>query len=62
MQEDYTTMVRVSQMTEDQIELLPGLTWLQKAKLWVALENRRLDHFYARSHSGLADILRILNK
>nr|CAB3262599.1 uncharacterized protein LOC100180752 [Phallusia mammillata] len=49
-------------ITESEIEQLSGLGWIEKAKLWVAVENLRLDEFYQKTHSGLADIMKILDK
>ncbi|XP_076815800.1 uncharacterized protein LOC143461800 isoform X2 [Clavelina lepadiformis] len=56
----YTDPSQLQDLTEDGIEELNGLSWLHKAKLWVAIENLRLDAFYRKSHSGLTDILNLL--
>lgn len=53
----FTNLSHLYNITEDTIEDLPSLSWLLKAKLWVAIENQRLSEFYESSQ----DSLRIIN-
>ena len=58
----YHNVSLLENITEDRIEDLPELSWLLKAKLWVALENHRLNEFYEKSQNELRDILKLFSK